>query len=166
MTWLMDLTVKDAAKLLNVTENAIYRWIHDGSLPSYRLNEKYRLNRVELLEWATARNLKVSPAIFQDADDARAPRGLLGDALAAGGALYDVEGDNKAAVLKSLCDRLKLPTAVKPKDLYSVLMAREALGSTGIGNGIAVPHPRSPLILGVKTPAVALVFLKQPIEFG
>src|SRR6266511_2715446 len=99
----MDLTVRDAAKLLNTTENAIYRWIHDGSLPSYRLNEKYRLNRVELLEWATARNVKVSPEIFQGEDDAHMPPGLLADALAAGGALYDIEGDNKAAALKSLC---------------------------------------------------------------
>jgi PTS system nitrogen regulatory IIA component len=162
----MDLTVRDAARLLNTTENAIYRWIHDGTLPSYRVNEKYRLNRVELLEWATGRNLKVSPEIFQESDDVRRPQGLLADALTAGGAFYDVQGTDKASVLKSLCGRLALPEEVKPDDLYAVLMARETLGSTGIGNGIAVPHPRSPLILNVKTPSVSLAFLKQPIDFG
>ena len=162
----MDLSVKDAAKLLNTNENAIYRWIHEGSLPSYRLNDKYRLNRVELLEWATAHNLKIAPEIFEDADEAKTPQRLLGDALASGGAIYDLEGSNKSDVLKSLCSQLKLPSAIKPNDLYSVLMARETLGSTGIGNGIAVPHPRSPLILGVKKPTVSLAFLKQPIDFG
>ena len=162
----MDLTVKDAARLLSTTENAIYRWIHEGTLPSYRVNEKYRLNRVELLEWATARNMKVAPEIFQETEETRQPQGLLADALVAGGAIYDLEGTDKATVLKSLCGRLKLPEEVKSDDLYAVLMARETLGSTGIGNGIAVPHPRSPLILGVKTPAVFLAFLKQPIDFG
>jgi len=59
----MDLTAKDAAKLLNVPEDTIYAWIRNGTLPSYRVRDKYRLNRVELLEWATARNIQVSPEI-------------------------------------------------------------------------------------------------------
>ena len=48
----MDLTVKDAARLLQTTERALYRWIRQGNLPCHRVNEKIRLNRVELLEWA------------------------------------------------------------------------------------------------------------------
>jgi len=51
----MQLTVRDAAKLLAVSEKTIYRWINQGSLPAYRVNEQYRFNRAELLEWATAR---------------------------------------------------------------------------------------------------------------
>ena len=48
----MDLTAKDAAKLLRVSEDTIYGWIRNGTLPSYRVKDRFRLNRVELLEWA------------------------------------------------------------------------------------------------------------------
>src|SRR5438445_10258620 len=47
----MDLTVRDLAKLLKVSENTVYRWIEKDDLPAYRLHEQYRLNRVELQEW-------------------------------------------------------------------------------------------------------------------
>jgi len=46
----MDLTVRDAAKLLATSEKTIYRWIHEGELPCHRVSDRYRLNRVELLE--------------------------------------------------------------------------------------------------------------------
>src|ERR1044071_1516405 len=142
----MDLTVRDAARLLQTSENAIYRWIHDGTLPSYRVNDRYRLNRVELLEWATARSMKLSPEIFREEQDPL-PAGLLTQALHAGGVIYGLSGQDKASALEAICQALPLPPGIDRKDLYGVLLAREALGSTAIGNGIAIPHPRSPLIL-------------------
>ena len=61
----MKLTVRDAAQL-SVTEKTIYRWIKQGAIPAYQVNEQYRFNRAELLEWATSRRLKVSPEIFAE----------------------------------------------------------------------------------------------------
>ncbi len=49
--------------------------------------------------------------------------------------------------------------------LYQVLLARETLGSTGIGNGIAIPHVRNPVILHVAKPTVTLCFLEKSIDF-
>jgi len=43
-----------------------YRWIQQGDLPAYRVNEQYRFNRAELLEWATAKRVNVSAAIFDE----------------------------------------------------------------------------------------------------
>jgi PTS system nitrogen regulatory IIA component len=161
----MDLTVKDAARLLSTSEQTIYRWIHDGTLPSYRINEKYRLNRVELLEWATASNIRISPEIF-DGEPPPLPGLLLTDALRLGGVVHDLPGADKASALKAVCAALPLPEGVNRDEVYGVLLAREALGSTAIGNGIAIPHPRSPLIFNVKNPTVTLAFLRQPVDFG
>lgn len=41
-----------------------------------------------------------------------------------------------------------------------------SLGSTGIGDGIAVPHVRNPVVLHVSKPTVTLCFLDHPIDFG
>jgi nitrogen PTS system EIIA component len=42
------------------------------------------------------------------------------------------------------------------------LLARERLGSTALGHGVAIPHGR---IRGLKTPVAALLRLREPIEF-
>jgi PTS system nitrogen regulatory IIA component len=50
--------------------------------------------------------------------------------------------------------------------LTSVLEAREAMGSTGIGDGIAIPHVRNPILLHVSEPFVTLCLLRRAVEFG
>jgi PTS system nitrogen regulatory IIA component len=45
------------------------------------------------------------------------------------------------------------------------LLAREALGSTGVGDGIAIPHVRNPIVLNVDRSAVTLCFLKKAVDF-
>jgi PTS system nitrogen regulatory IIA component len=46
-----------------------------------------------------------------------------------------------------------------------MLLAREAIGSTGVGDGIALPHPRNPIVLSIGKPLVSLSFLENPIDF-
>jgi PTS system nitrogen regulatory IIA component len=61
---------------------------------------------------------------------------------------------------------MPLPDGVDRDELYSVLVAREALCSTGMGNGVAIPHPRGPIVLGISEPQVTLVFPQQPFDYG
>ena len=160
----MELTAKDAARLLGVTENELHRWADDGTVPCYRIKDKVRFNRVELLEWATSRRMKVAPEFFKD-DVAVSPL-LLTDALRRGGVHRDVAGATRAAVLQDVCGRLTLPPRVNRSDLFMVLQAREAEGSTGIGDGLALPHPRKPIVLGLTEPLVGCAYLKAPVDFG
>ena len=53
-------------------------------------------------------------------------------------------------------------TALDPTTLCSKLLARERLGSTGLGNGIAIPHCR---LANLDAVVGALITLQQPIEF-
>lgn len=160
----MDLTAKDAARMLDVSEEQIYTWIHNGTLPSYRVKDRFRLNRVELLEWAAARRIKVAPEFFRKPEETQGEL-LLTDSLTRGGVLYDVACTDKASALKAVCDLLKLPPQIDRQELHSVLVAREALCSTGIGSGMAIPHPRGPIVLGLSEPHVTLAFLHRPIDY-
>jgi PTS system nitrogen regulatory IIA component len=162
----MKLLVRDAARLLEVSEKTIYRWIKQGSIPAYRLNDQYRFNRAELLEWATARRIPLSPEIFREAESETASLPHLLEALQAGGIHYRIGGSDRASVLRRVVDTMRLPEEVDPQFLYEVLMAREALGSTAIGEGIAIPHVRNPVILHLQRPMITLCFLEQPVEFG
>jgi PTS system nitrogen regulatory IIA component len=160
----MDLTAKDAARMLNVSEERIYAWIRNGTLPSYRVKDRYRLNRVELLEWAASQNIEVAPEFFHEDQETNGDL-LLTNSLARGGVLKDVACTDKASALKEVCARLRLPEQIDRDELHSVLVAREALCSTGIGNGIAIPHPRGPIVLGLTEPHVTLAFLREPIDY-
>jgi PTS system nitrogen regulatory IIA component len=162
----MQLSVKDAAAVLNVSEKTIYRWIKQEAIPCYRINEQYRFNRAELLEWATSRRIQVSPEIFAEKFSSSAPLPTLLEAIKAGGVYYRVGGSDQASVLRAVVDILHLPEEVDREFLYQVLLARETLGSTGIGDGIAIPHVRNPVVLHVSRPTISLCFLERPIEFG
>ncbi len=162
----MQLAVRDAAGILNVSEKTIYRWIKEGKLPAYRIAEQYRFNRAELLEWATARRINVSPEIFQEPEAASGRLPTLAEAVQAGGIYYRIGGTDKESVLQSVVDVMRLPESVDRQFLLQVLLARESLGSTGIGDGIAIPHVRNPIVLHIPTPMITLCFLDNAIDFG
>lgn len=55
-----------------------------------------------------------------------------------------LKAQDKGGLIKELVDLLFKAGAIKDKDeLFNTLMAREALGSTGIGQGIGIPHGKS-----------------------
>jgi nitrogen PTS system EIIA component len=162
----MQLSVRDVSKLLNVSEKTIYRWVNQGILPAYRVNEQYRFNRAELLEWATARRMNVSAALFDEPESNATPIPSLVEALQAGGIFYRLSGRNKESALRALVEHLRLPEEVDRDFLLRVLLAREALQSTGIGEGIAIPHVRNPIVLHVPRPTITLCFLETPVDFG
>jgi nitrogen PTS system EIIA component len=55
----------------------------------------------------------------------------------------DLKGTDKPSILKELSSVLVLPCQVASvEELLQVLLDREKLGSTGIGEGIAIPHGR------------------------
>jgi nitrogen PTS system EIIA component len=161
----MQINVKEAARLLAVSEKTIYRWIRQGDIPAYRINDLYRFNRAELLEWATAKRVSVSPDIFAE-EAGQEPLPGLADAIRAGGIHYRVSGETKNSVLEAAVELMRLPDEVDRKFLLSVILARESLGSTGFGGGIAIPHVRNPIVLHIPRPRITLCFLDTPIEFG
>jgi PTS system nitrogen regulatory IIA component len=158
------LRVRDAAHLLGVSERTVRRWIEQRKLPATRVNDQVRMNRAELLEWATAEGIPVSVDLFGAREDERAKLPTLAEALDAGGILDDVPGDTKAAALRAVVSRLRLPPEIDREFLFEMLLARENLGSTAIGDGIAIPHVRNPVVLHAPS-QVTLCFLAHPIDF-
>lgn len=162
----MKLTARDVAKLFNVSEKTIYRWIEQKSLPAYRINKQFRFNRTELLEWAAAGRTIISPEFLRQPESGTEELPDPVQALAVGGIHYRVAGTDRDSVLRSVVELLRLPDHVDREFLFQVLLAREALGSTGIGDGIAIPHARNPIVLNVERPTITLCFLENPVDFA
>lgn len=158
----MDLSLREAAEILKVSETTLSRWVDAEGLTAYVINGRYRFNRVDLLEWASHRKLPTA-ALFSPAGDPADP-GLA--ALLEGNIHYRVPGEDLKSAMAAVAARLPLAGARDKELAAQVLSAREALGSTAVGDGIAIPHARNPLVFAVDRPALALCFLEKPVDFG
>jgi PTS system nitrogen regulatory IIA component len=76
--------------------------------------------------------------------------------------ILDVQATDKTPLLKELS--LKAASALKldAELILSEILKRESLGSTGMGDGTAIPHAR---IEGLTRPYGILVHLRRPIAF-
>ncbi len=83
--------------------------------------------------------------------------------LTPGRSLVNAAGGSKKRALQeiaTLIDR-EVPD-LEMQDVFEALFAREKLGSTGFGNGIAIPHCR---LKGCASPISALIHLDAPIDY-
>lgn len=162
----MQLNIRDLTKLLDASESTVARWIKQRGLPAQQVGGQYRINRAELLEWATANQVRVSLDLFNNLETDAETVPTLAEALETGGIYYALQDTNKDHALRALVQILPLPEGVDRELLLRLFLAREASASTAIGNGIAIPHVRNPIVLHVARPAVVLAFLKQAVDFG
>ncbi len=77
--------------------------------------------------------------------------------------LCGVEGGSKKRALELLANTIAQDVPeIDADDLFRRLIARERLGSTGIGHGIAIPHCRVENCSGT---VGALITLSEPVDF-
>ena len=161
----MHLTLVQVAKLFDVSENTVAGWVREENLPAELVNSQYRFHGSEVLEWSALKKRNCSPKVFQQVNGDQLDKLSLADALEYGGVLYGVPSESKQSVFFTALATIPLPAGFDRQMLQVLLLAREALCSTGIGDGIAIPHPRYPVVLALQRPAVRLCFLDRPLDF-
>jgi len=160
----MFLKVAELADAAGVSEKTVLFWIKDMGLPAHKQDDRYRINRVDLLEWATNHGITIPPEIFVVNNETNR-LATVSEALQHGGIFYNLPGDTPESALREVVSRLHLPPNLDPEFLLQTLLAREALGSTAFGKGIAIPHARNPIVGQAGDSAISLCFLKNPIDF-
>jgi nitrogen PTS system EIIA component len=86
----------------------------------------------------------------------------LSDLLAPGAVVPALKVNSKKQALQEISERAAALTAIGEREIFDILLQRERLGSTGVGNGIAIPHgklARLPRIFGL------FARLERPIDF-
>ena len=74
-----------------------------------------------------------------------------------------IRADSKAQILSVLADVFSSVYALDPAHVLERILEREALGSTGFGRGVAIPHAR---ISGLAHPVGVFLRLEHPVEFA
>ena len=83
------------------------------------------------------------------------------DSLSAGDVILDLDAKNKSDLLEILAMEAARRLDRSEQEILDTLRAREELGSTGLGKGVAVPHTP---ISGVTSPLTLFVRLRRPID--
>jgi nitrogen PTS system EIIA component len=82
------------------------------------------------------------------------------------GLYQGLRGTTPREVLEAFVGALPPIPSVKADELLTAVLEREALMSTGVGGGIALPHPRNPLVVTDSEQFVALAFLETPVDWN
>ncbi|MEK6806333.1 MAG: PTS IIA-like nitrogen regulatory protein PtsN [Pseudomonadota bacterium] len=82
--------------------------------------------------------------------------------LNAGRVATGVSVTSKKKALEELSKLLAQEAGIAETDILNGLTAREKLGSTGLGHGVAIPHGR---LAGVKASVGAFLRLKHPVDY-
>jgi mannitol/fructose-specific phosphotransferase system IIA component (Ntr-type) len=90
------------------------------------------------------------------------PPSSLAELLSTGQILTGLEADSRTEVLRSLIGVLPLPDGAR-EDALKAVLRREEVQTTGIGQGIAIPHGK----VEMEPPILAAVGItKKPVDFG
>jgi nitrogen PTS system EIIA component len=86
----------------------------------------------------------------------------IADLLSPDAVLAHVKATTKKQVLQEMAHKAALLTQLPERRIFETLTEREKLGSTGMGQGIAIPHGR---VMGVEKMTGLFAQLDHPVDF-
>ncbi len=73
-----------------------------------------------------------------------------------------LKANSKKQLLQLMSERASAISGIPERDIFDTILQREKLGSTGVGNGIAIPHGK---LAGVKSITGVFARLESPVDF-
>lgn len=162
----MNLSVGEVAQCLDLPSSTIERWIRQGRIPIHKSGGECVFDVSRLRKWAAKHNLTFTPERGGKPEEEKSGMDGLLPALKRGGVFYELAGQDAEDVLRSAVEVIPQNVATDRGELLNRLIEREQLTSTGIGKGVAIPHPRTPLEEGAPLPAICTCFLEEEVVYG
>lgn len=162
----MKMTINEVAQCLRLPVSTVERWIRQGRIPIQRTENGYIFNESALEKWATMYKLPFSLPEKINTTPNKPRMEKLMPAMKRGGLLYDIKGNDVETVLKNAVENIHFLSSAIKEELYRRLLERERLTSTGIGKGVAIPHPHDPLADVLTNSIISTCFLEKPVDFN
>ena len=86
----------------------------------------------------------------------------IADLLSVSGVSDGLKAAARSRPSRAFGHPLQPQTAQKERTVLDLLLARERLGSTGVGAGVAIPHAK---LAGLSKPSAVFARLREPIDF-
>jgi PTS system nitrogen regulatory IIA component len=162
----MKLTLEEVAQCLHLPLSTVERWIRQGRIPIQRGENGLIFNDSALEKWAATHNLPFTRPLKDRVLPKVSRLENLLPVMQRGGVLHNVKGDDVSTVLQAAVQNISAFSEPEKPALYERLLDRENLTSTGIGKGVAIPHPHDPLADVTDRPLITTCFLEESIDFA
>jgi PTS system nitrogen regulatory IIA component len=86
----------------------------------------------------------------------------LSDLIEASAIMPALKANSKKQLLQLLAEKAAEVTGIPEREIFDTILQRERLGSTGVGNGIAIPHGKLP---AAKQITGVFAQLQAPVDF-
>lgn len=171
-----NMTLEDFARYVGMDAREVEKLADRGKLPGQKVGGAWRFNQARVTEWLQqempsldqARILELERSL-RPAGGARAaaPELLVTDLIGAEGVEPALPARTRASALRELV-RLAERTGLlyDPDGLLEAIEQREAMCSTALPNGVAIPHPRQPMPYVSAEPLICVARVPQGIAFG
>ncbi len=161
----MPLDLHQAALKLGVSPATVQRWARQGRLGMVRPSGEFLFEERELQQWARNQGLKIRNELKKPQNVRALQDKPLSAALAKGAILHNVAGHTPGEVLSVLVELSPVTEDRNRTALLQQLIEREALASTALSAGVALPHPRTPSDAFTDAPVVVIAMLEQPVDW-
>jgi PTS system nitrogen regulatory IIA component len=162
----MKLSIEQVAQSLDLPRSTIERWIRQGHIPIQKSGGGLVFNRTTLQRWAAQHRL-----VFRPPDETaqtrpeQAPESLRA-AMQRGGVHAGLVAEDRDQAIAAVVNVVPgIPEEMKPL-LRNRLLEREQMASTGIGKGVAFPHPRTPIPGFPSLSTIVTGFFDTPVDFS
>jgi nitrogen PTS system EIIA component len=86
----------------------------------------------------------------------------LNDLIEVSAIMPTLKANSKKQLLQLLAEKAAAETGLPEREVFDTILQRERLGSTGVGNGIAIPHGK---LAGIKRIMGVFARLETPVDF-
>ncbi|NJD23415.1 MAG: hypothetical protein FIA82_12235 [Melioribacter sp.] len=157
----MDLNTKDISHLLMLPEKEVQHLIKKKEIPFQFLHDKVVFNKQQIIEWALGRNFPINVSGHQKLSEYHIE--TVSTLLGKESFHYKCEL-NESSYIEQMISQINFEKNVDREIIIQLLKSRESMMSTAIGNGISLPHPRVPLMVGRDKPLINFFFANKPLD--
>lgn len=161
----MDLKLEEVASLLHVSTSTVERWVQEYHLPSYRLQGQLLFSRSEIEGWILQQSIKNDDLLFtkEESQEGGWQTFSLYRALYRGDVVF-IESHSKQSAIEQVISTVAKDLGIDQSSMVELLIDRENLMTTALGQEVAIPHTRECLIRGPHD-VVVVAIPTQPIEW-
>lgn len=163
----MKLSLIQVARALDSPLETIERWVRQGRIPIRRNGDEYIFEATILKKWAAQHKLPFAlPSGKKNTSPPLLKTETLLKSMQLGGVHHGIKAVDAQSAIAAAVTKVPGLCSKDQTKLYDRLIERETLASTGIGKGIAIPHPRTPLSQPLEHSQITTCFLENSVEFN
>ena len=130
------LTIEEVARYLRVSERTVYEWAQKGEIPAGKIGTVWRFKKDDIESWIDERLASSKTSVPKQ-------HKIVTENFLSPDRVVLLDYVSKHDVLVMMSEVLaKAPQVKNSAELLDAILKREALMSTAVGRGIAIPHVR------------------------